>query len=235
MMKRFADNLREAIIFRQGTNLPNVGSIIIAVTFCTLAYILFVLFVTSPDTALEYHFDSERGAVTALSAIFLAMATSFSIASLVINSRLKDPHIWLWVVMALGFGLLALDELLQFHERFGRIIGRSVDPGPFRNWNDVIVILYGVLALPILLVFLPSILRCRMVLELFVVAFLFYVIHTFIDSTQDPRTTLSAILEESAKLFCVSFLALGTFVGFLGTFWTYETSLKPTHTTANKG
>ena len=63
---------------------------------------------------------------------------------------------------------------------------------------------------------LPDILRYRMVLELFVVAFVFYVLHTVIDSTQEPYTTTSVILEESAKLFCGTFLALGAFIGFLG-------------------
>ena len=88
-----------------------------------------------------------------------------------------------------------------------------------RRWNDIIVLLYGIVALSIALVLLPDILRYKMLLELFVIAFIFYAIHTLIDSTQDPRTTVSAILEESAKLFCCTFLALGTFIGFLGIFW----------------
>lgn len=223
MMKRFMGNLREAFLLRQEIILPNVTSMILAVVLGTLAYIFLVLLATSSSTPLEYHFIKERGAITALSAIFLAMATSFSIGILVVYLRVKDPHIWLWVLMALGFGFLALDELMQFHERFGRIIGRFADSGPFRNWNDVIVILYGVIALPLLVVFLTSLIRLPMVLELFVVAFLFYGLHTFIDSTFEPRTTFSAIFEESAKLFCGSFLALGTFVGFLGAFWRYGT------------
>ena len=86
------------------------------------------------------------------------------------------------------------------------------------SWNDVIVILYGVVALPVVLALLPDILRYRMVLELFVIAFVFYVLHTLIDSTQEPYTTTSVILEESAKLFCGAFLALGAFIGFLGVF-----------------
>ena len=226
MSTRFGDNLREAMIYRKQATLPNVNVIITSVITCTLAYILFAIIAVPANKPREYHFANERGAITALSAIFLAMASSFSIGSLVVHKRVKDPHIWLWVVMALGFAILALDELLQFHERFGSIIGRYVSSGIFRNWNDVIVILYGVIALPIMAVFLPSITRYRMILELFAVAFIFYGIHTLIDSTQEPNTTFSVIFEESAKLFCVSFLALGTFVGFLGSLWNSEPSDK---------
>ncbi len=84
--------------------------------------------------------------------------------------------------MALGFGFLALDELIGFHERLGIIIGYYAYSSVFRNWNDVIVILYGVIALPFIVVFLSHIMRHRMLLELFIVAFIFYSLHTLIDS-----------------------------------------------------
>ena len=47
------------------------------------------------------------------------------------------------------------------------------------------------------------------------VAFCLYCMHTFIDSTQEPRTTVSVILEESAKLFSCAFLAISMLVGLL--------------------
>ena len=121
------------------------------------------------------------------------------------------------------FRLLALDEVLQFHERFGRFIEQHISSGIFRNWSDIIVIAYGIIALLIIVSIFPSIMRHKMLLELFIVGFIFYCITTLIDSTQEPKTTISVILEESAKLFCVLFLALGTFVGFLGSLW----NLKP--------
>lgn len=124
--------------------------------------------------------------------------------------------------MAAGFAFLTLDELLMFHERLGKTIKDYADSGIFRNWNDIIVILYGVLVLPVVAVFLPSIIRYRMYLELLVTAFVFYAIHTLIDATQSPRTTVSATWEESAKILSVTFLALATFIGFLGTLWNSE-------------
>ncbi len=58
-----------------------------------------------------------------------------------------------------------------------------------------------------------------MVLEMFAIAFVFYGIHTFIDSTAEPRTSASAMLEESAKLLSGAFLVIGTFIGFVGVLW----------------
>ena len=224
MKKCFKDNLREAINFRKQADLPNIIPIITCVIICTLAFILIALIFIPPGMPAIYNFASERGMVTALSAIFLAMASSFSIGALVVNIQAKEPHIWLWVVMTVGFTFLALDELLQFHEILSSIIKRYASSGIFRNWNDIIVILYGIVALPVIALLLPSILRYRMLFELFVVAFIFYGIHTLIDSTQNPATKVSIIFEESAKLFCGSSLALGTFVGFLGTLWNSKPS-----------
>ena len=124
-----------------------------------------------------------------------------------------------WFVLALGFAFLSFDELLQFHERAGRLLKRFGSSDPFRNWNDIIVILYGVVTLPILITMLPGLMRWRMVLEMFAIAFVFYGIHTFIDSTNEPPTTASIILEESAKLLCGAFLVIGTFMGFVGVLW----------------
>ncbi|NOY66307.1 MAG: hypothetical protein GXP13_02710 [Gammaproteobacteria bacterium] len=231
MNKSFRNNLREAIIYRKQADLPRIAFIIVAVVIFTLSYISYSIYFTPRGKSIEYHFISESGAITALSVIFLSMACSFSIGSLVINIRLKGRHVLLWTIMATGFGILAFDELLQFHENFGYFIGHYVDSGSFRNWNDIIVILYGVIALPIIAVLLPGIMRHRMLLELFAIGFLFYAIHTAIDSMYEPRTTGSVIFEESAKLFSVSFLALGTFVGFVGTIWNANLSGDQQNTT----
>ena len=108
-----------------------------------------------------------------LSAIFLASASAFSLASFVVLVRARDRHIWLSATMACGFAFLAFDELLEFHERTGRFFERHMDSGLFRNWNDVFVILYGVAALLIIAALLPNLMRFRMVPQLFAAAFVF--------------------------------------------------------------
>ena len=87
----------------------------------------------------------------------------------------------------------------------------------FRNWNDVVVILYGVVVLPPAIYFLPAVLRYARIPEILCVAFGFYCLHTFIDATAEPSTTMTTIIEETAKLFCAASLALAFFVGLIGT------------------
>ena len=225
MIESYKNKLRAALLDRKNMELPGIRVIIACSTAFVLAYIVFAILDAPRGKPLEHHFTSERGWVTVLSALLLSMASAFSISSLATILRTGDRRIALFVVMAFGFAFLALDELMQFHERLGAVIGSHHTSSIFRNWNDIIVILYGVLALPILAVFLPSIMRYRMFLELLGTAFLFYAIHTLIDSTQEPRTTVSAICEESAKLLCVLYLALSVFSVFWGTLWSDAPSM----------
>jgi hypothetical protein len=211
--------IKDALAYRATMQLPPINLMVASVVIGTITYLALAIVIRPTGTSREFNFIQESGAVTALSAIFLAMASAFSIGALTISIRASDRATWLWGVMALGFGFLAMDELLQFHERVGKVLDHTAGSGPFRGWNDVIVILYGLLALPIAGALLPTILRYRHVLELFTLAFFFYGVHTVIDSTQEPPTTLSVICEESAKLICGVFLMLGSFTGFLGDLW----------------
>jgi len=222
--KRYRDNLRKALDLRKQQSQPDIKPLLVWVTASTLLFIVFALFVAPEGRDADYHFVSERGLITAMSAYLLAAASAFCLAALAVQLRDQEPNVRLWVVMALGFAFLSLDEMAQFHERLGELLDDARDSGAFRTWNDVVVILYGVVALPIVLVLLPDILRYKMLLELFVVAFLLYAVHTLIVSTQEPATVVSIILEESAKLFCGAFLALGTFIGFRGVLWSSERS-----------
>lgn len=218
-MKMFTEPLKEAIDYRKKSAVQGLGwAIVVAVVF-TLAYILLALLTHPSDRSIHYHFYSERGLITGMSGIFLAFAGAFSLATLLTQIKARIPVIWPWILMVLGFSFLALDEVVQFHERLGDFIGDRHSAGDFRNWNDIIVILYGVVALPVFVLFIPAIARYKLALEIFSCAFLFYVIHTVLDSVSEPRTELSVILEESAKLFCGAFLALGALVCFLGALW----------------
>ena len=159
--------------------------------------------------------------ITVLSGYYLVAAACFSMASFIVLVRAQEGGSWLWLVLAICFTFFAFDETLTFHEWVGSIIDDRADSGGFRNWNDVIVLTYGLVALPIMVAIFPILLRYRMVAELFVIGFSFFAVHTLIDSTQEPPTTISHILEESAKLFCGANLALGAFVGFLGVLWNF--------------
>lgn len=224
MGNQYFNNLHDAFIARKYQDTIDAKMIVIGGGVYTLLFILLAILLHPEGKTLDYHFYSERGLVTAMSAIYLAMASAFSLGTIVVHIRTNVADIWPWVIMTVGFLFLALDETAQFHERLGVLIGDEVDSGMFRNWNDVIVILYGFIALPVVVVLMPSLLRYRVTIELFLLAFVFYVIHTLVDSTQDPSTTLSIIIEESAKLYCGAFLALSMFFSFLGALWKAELS-----------
>lgn len=223
MFDSYSKRLREAAVERRATHLPRLRFIVVAAIGCTVAYIMLAMVIVPKDGPRDYHFIYEHGAITALSALFLTAASAFSLGTMVALTRAKDPHKWVWLVLAVGFAFLSLDELLRFHERVGRLLEATGSSGFFRSWNDIIVILYGIFALFMLGVMLPALMRSPKVFEMFVVAFAFYAIHTFIDSTNEPPTVVSVILEESAKLFCGVFLAIGTFTGLIGAIWKHIT------------
>jgi hypothetical protein len=155
--------------------------------------------------------------VTTLSAIFLALASIFSGVCFNLSRVRTDFLRYFWLLTTVGFAFLFLDELLRFHEMTGRYLDPTVGvPEGFRRWDDIVVILYGIVALFIMAGFLPEIFRYPRVMEMMGVAFLFYFIHTLVDSISEPRTDLSAIIEETAKVFCAEYLAISMFVATLG-------------------
>jgi hypothetical protein len=229
LLKSYIDSIRISIAYRKTQNpIPNVSWIVFFVVILNFGYIFLSIIFPPAGKPPAFHFANELGAITALSAIYLSMASAFSVSALVVNIGLKSFDILLWIILAIVFALLSLDELMQFHERIGKFIRGYASSGIFRGWNDVIVILYGLIALPFIAIFLQKLLRYRNLIEFFAAAFIFYGIHTFIDSTQQPQTIVSVIFEESFKLFCGSMLAVGALVGFLGSFWNFKTNVNST-------
>jgi len=214
MLYAYRQRLRNALRARRGSPPLLAAKLIFPAVLTTVCYILFCLLVAPVDKNLDYHFLSERGLITAMSAILLAASAAFCLCAIATQPRVEQVYKNFLLLMVCGFIFLALDEVAQFHERLGKIVFGIWDITGFRNGNDLVVILYGVVAVPIFALLLPQILRIRMLIECFTVAFTFYLIHTFIDSTQDPRTTTSVIFEESSKLFCAVFLALGAYMVF---------------------
>jgi hypothetical protein len=126
----------------------------------------------------------------------------------------------------LGFGFFAWDDLMQGHERFGEWVGDTlIGQGQiFRNWNDLVVILYGIAALIFLAYFLPLILSYPKFFEVLAIAFVFYILHTTIDSLAVDRTRQSVILEETCKLLSSANFACAMFVGLIGNVMIYGSS-----------
>jgi hypothetical protein len=227
MLTDFRNQIKEALTKRSEAVLPGVIWLIPVVFIFTLLFCLFSVYIVPSDKPADFNFQ-EGGTITAMSAIYLTLAAGFALAANLINIRWTGKQNWLWTILFLGFAFLAFDELMQFHERFDTLVMERLLPDiQFKGWNDLVVILYGVAAVPIMFLLLPKLLKYRHMLEIFIVGFVFYTIHTFIDSVQETATFTIVIFEESAKLLSVSFLSLGSLMGLIGNIWEYV----PTHST----
>jgi hypothetical protein len=159
--------------------------------------------------APHQHFR-EGHAVDRAAALFLFVTSVLSIVSWLRCERPRTLKSIFWICFGFGFLFLAADELLMLHEQFGdRIRDSAIGPTEsFRNWNDIIVVGYGIAALILAAPFAPIILSYRWFAEFLLSGLFFYCVHTGIDIAAEPPTSTSRILEESAKLFAVSQFAL---------------------------
>ncbi len=202
---RAAQTLSPPPVFRELALLGCLG-----IALFLLASVLLV-----PSDKPAFHFG-EEGAVTALSSILLAMSSV--LALLVFYLGHKDLHLgtFLWLLLSVGFLLLSLDELLMFHERGGDALKANGfgDAGVFRAWDDLIVALYGVVALGVAALFWREFMKCPITGILFAVGFAFYLVHTTIDSIIPASVWWKDYPEEGAKLLCVfsMFLAVSAYV-----------------------
>lgn len=208
--------LENTIASRQAYQRASAKGFVTAVVVLVGLYILASILVLPGDAPTDFNFVDERGTVTALSAVLLASDAAFGLASFLLATKECLRTRIFWVLSSAALGILALDELLEFHERIGdRIDALGIGAGPVRHWNDVIVIAYGVLALGFLGFFFSTIARFPWFLELLAVAFVFFVLHTSIDSLVEPPTVFSVIAEESCKLYCSAFVSLAFLFGML--------------------
>ncbi|WP_019504341.1 hypothetical protein [Pleurocapsa sp. PCC 7319] len=207
---------KQSLFQRQQIKIPSVKRFVWFVIVCLLIYIVAaIIFVPNGDR--DFYFSKEEGAITALSAIMLAITSGLAWVAFFLSNTKENKLSYFWLLVTMGFGFFALDELLGFHEKLGNLITiSSIGPAEvFRNWNDLIVIVYGVIALLVAIYFLPEILRYPLFAEMLSTAFLCYCLHTLIDSTQE-KSNIGRILEESAKVFSSTFFAIAMFVGLLG-------------------
>ncbi len=215
----YVASVRDALRTRKLIVAPSLARVVIPV-----ATILFAVLVgcvaVAPADDIDFHFREEAGIVTALSAISLAMASGF--AALCFRTEGRPGHglrAW-WLLTSLGFLFFACDELLRFHERIGTWVRHVYVRSPFfRNWNDIIVVLYGAIALGVVAYFLPRILRLPLHAELLAVGLVAYAVHTTVDVLPHTEGIIGslassippAIVEEGAKLFASAFFAVAMF------------------------
>jgi hypothetical protein len=214
----YVQSIRDALRSRKQIAAPGLVRVALPVAVA-LSVVVVVAILVAPAGDIDWQFREEEGIVTTLSAIFLAMASGF--AGMCWLTEGKPGHglrLW-WLLTCLGFFFFACDELMRFHEQLGTFVRHHLFGRPtmfFRNWNDVIVLLYGVIALFVIGYFLPRILRLPLYVELLVVGFVSYATHTAVDIMPHGDGVVgrfmssipSSIPEESAKLFASTFFAV---------------------------
>lgn len=223
MLHDYTSFVRQALAEQRAAPQAQLKTLSLGAAVLVVFYIAASVLLVPPSEEAGFNFVDERGAVTALSAVFLSAGAGFAALVFLVAPWPEKRYRLFWLALACAIGFLALDELLSFHERAGDtmyemgLLRSLVDNSPLRNLNDAIVILYGVVALPLALCFLPGVLRVPHVFRLLLIAFGFYALHTLIDSVSEPPTLISNICEESAKLFSSCFIALAMLAGAMGT------------------
>lgn len=168
------------------------------------------------------HYFGEGRAIDVMSALFLAVAGSFAWACFLLRRQALGEGRLFWMLLATGFLFVALDEMLEFHENVDYWLRETWVGWPplFRNWNDVIVISYGVGGVALLARYWREIARLPQAFILLALGGAFYVLHTGIDSLVS-NSAAKNLVEESAKLTATAFFALSmlaAFIAMLGAF-----------------
>ncbi|MHC4381044.1 MAG: hypothetical protein ACYSU1_08135, partial [Planctomycetota bacterium] len=89
--------------------LPKVRLLIAGPVVFTLLFLVFSILVVPEGRPREFHFASERGSITALSSIYLAMGSAFSLGAFMVGIRNDDSHRWLFGIMGGALTFLAFD------------------------------------------------------------------------------------------------------------------------------
>ena len=107
MKEKYIQRLRLAHTRRKTYLIPKQSNKLVLFTFLfAFAYILFSMMVHPGDETYDYHFYSERGLITALSACLLAMSAAFAAGTLTVHIHQGSNQRWPWVIMMLGFVFL---------------------------------------------------------------------------------------------------------------------------------
>lgn len=168
---------------------------------------------------ISYNFTRNEGSITILSTAILSVASLLAYVCFFINPTADRRQRIFFLIIGLALTFLALDEAINLHEQVGKAIDtvqsmrKIATKLHISTWNDIILVMYGIIALPLLVYFLPVTLQIPCIPEYFLAALLCFAIHISIDFIADPPTPLSYVFEESMKVYISTFLALGLFSG----------------------
>ena len=204
------------------TRPTTIGWVIIA-TVCVVAAFCVASLALAPAGQIQFNYQSERGSVTFLSCFMLFAAGCLAVRNLVSMLRDTVRARLLWAALSLVMFYFSVDEVYGFHERGGLFLDEHVPRGPFRTWNDLIVIAYGVLLLPVAAFLWREVLRYPRLMTMLIVTGVLYVGTSSVDTLVENATPLSIIVEEGIKVYCSTFFALSMLTGSMAIRWLRRT------------
>lgn len=193
---------------------PGFGWTVLAVITFVVSFLVVAIMLGADDD--RYAEFREGHSVGVLAALLHGMTAALAWASLLAGWQQGRPRsTGLWALLSLGFLFFGLDEMLQFHERAGNALNDGVGGAPgFRNWNDVVVLLYGVAGVAFVVRFRREILRLPWFAEMLFLGFVFYGLSSGIDSVF-AGGALKNVPDESAKLLAAAFFSLAGWAALL--------------------
>lgn len=192
---------------------------IVTMSFLSFLSIGLSLLLTPKGANFSYQFISDNGLNTYFSSFLLCSASVFMFATYTSESIRGSDNNWNWLVLSIAFAFLSIDEIFQVHEQIGSYLTNAAWPSPFSNWTDLMPMVYGIVAIPMLWIMMPKLLHIRSLPELLAVAFLFYLAHTLADALVRHNSEFTHVTEESLKLFSSTYLALA---GYASLIWTID-------------
>jgi hypothetical protein len=215
--------------------------VITVVVISVLAYIGLSVLVAPPSvvdaqgTALPYNFKSERGSITLLSSAMFLMAGGLAGGTLLLVWADRGRSRLLWLAFTAVMVYFSVDEVLGFHEEMGQFLDEHVSPGPFRTWNDVVVIIYGVVALPLALLLWREVLRYARLLPMLVITGVLYVATSSVDTLTESASATSTVIEEGIKVTCSTFFMLSMLTGLVAARWMHASRVNDVEHAAAPG
>jgi hypothetical protein len=216
-MAGYVERLRAARARSAAAPAPDWSGGLFWAALALLAYIWLAVQVRPDGAPAHFHFVSEDGAITALSAVLLAAGAALACAAGLLARSASHAGAWVWFLFGAALLFFAIDEQMQFHEQLGSMLNTVASRrGATLSWNDILVIGYGAAAVPFLVALLPRLAATPKVPEYLGAAFLMYALHTLVDSVVEPPAAWSVIVEESFKVFAGAGLAAAMLAALVG-------------------
>ncbi len=182
------------------------GRIFILTAMATLVTLAYGFSIGSSGAGFD---EGGFGTISSIVLLALISIVNLQIWSVRRRDALHEPHAMpiIWIIIALGFAFLALDDAFMIHENLDKLIhrlARITETETTDRIDDFLIFLYGVLGAAALYFYRSEITRIPGLVVFLKVGFALMVLHVVFDTFSSGKA-----IEESVKLFCEAVLLSG--------------------------